>query len=155
MGEDINSDFKNDLWEYNYFSDKWVQRMDYPGPGRSGAIAFVLQDVAFVGSGYNGIFNDDMYSYRKLASLEGHYSASEINLYPNPSNGKFKIDIISTDLDLTIYSLAGQNVTNTFLINKTLKGFEIINSDAVSGNYIVKCNHTELGTIYHSKIVIL
>ena len=95
--------------------------MDYPGSGRSGSIAFVLQGAAFVGSGYNGVFNDDMYSYRKLASLEDHYSNSEVNLYPNPSNGNFKIDINSTDLDLVIYSLTGQNVTNAFSINKTSK----------------------------------
>ena len=155
MGEDINADFKNDLWEYNYFSDTWTQRANYPGPGRSGAIAFVLQGAAFVGSGYNGVFNDDMYSYRKVASLDDYYSNSEVNLYPNPSNGNFKIDIVTTDLDIIIHSLTGQDVTNAFSINKTSKGFDVFNSNAISGNYIVTCNHTELGAVYHSKIVLL
>ena len=155
MGEDINSDFKSDLWEYNYFSDTWVQRTDYAGPGRSGAIAFVLQGVAFVGSGYNGTFNDDMYSYRKLANLEDHYADADINLYPNPSNGTFKIDIKSTDLELNVYSITGQNVTSAFSIETTSKGFEVFNTDALPGNYIVKCNHAELGAVYQSKIVLL
>ncbi|MCH2228902.1 MAG: T9SS type A sorting domain-containing protein [Crocinitomicaceae bacterium] len=155
MGEDINSEYKRDLWEYNYFSDTWVQRSDYGGPGRSGAIAFVLQGVAFVGSGYNGNFNDDMYSYRKLASLEDHYITSNTKLYPNPSNGTFKLDINSTDLELEVYSLMGQIVTDQFQIEKTSGGFELTDIDNPAGNYLIKCYHPELGQIYQSKIVLL
>lgn len=155
MGEDINSDFKKDLWEYNYFSDTWVQRADYGGPGRSGAIAFVLQGVAFVGSGYNGTFNDDMYSYRKVANLEDHYTSSDTKLYPNPSNGTFRLDINADDLEIEVYSLTGQLVTNQFQIVKTPQGFDVTNIDNPSGNYILRCNHSEFGQVYQSKIVLL
>jgi len=155
MGEDINSNFKRDLWEYNYFSNTWVQRSDFAGEGRSGATNFILNGVAFVGSGYNGVFKDDIYSYQKTASLEDHFLADKINPYPNPSKNNFKININSKDLELEIYSSNGNKMTEHFTIKKTNDGFEIAKLKSLSGNYFIAYKHISLGTIHISKITIL
>jgi hypothetical protein len=48
--------FTNDFWEYNYFTDSWTQRASLPGPGRKDATAFVINGIAYVGTGYSAGF---------------------------------------------------------------------------------------------------
>ena len=69
-GEDINFAYRKDLWEYNYYADAWVQRADYPGPGRTNATSFIVSDFAFVGTGFNGEFQDDMYAYLRILNVD-------------------------------------------------------------------------------------
>ena len=41
-----------DLWEYNAETDTWSQKANFPGTPRRGASAFVLNNMAYVGLGF-------------------------------------------------------------------------------------------------------
>lgn len=43
-----------DCWSFNSESNSWVRKADFPGVGRVGAIAEVVNGKAFVGFGYRG-----------------------------------------------------------------------------------------------------
>jgi N-acetylneuraminic acid mutarotase len=68
----------NDLWEYNPTTDTWLQKLAMPSIGRSGSVAFVINDVVYIVGGktstnnaipetwmYNPITN----SWTQLANL--------------------------------------------------------------------------------------
>ncbi len=58
--------FFNDLWEYDPTDGpggNWVQKADFPGTGRLSAVAFVLGQKAYIGSGYNGTYFSDFWEY--------------------------------------------------------------------------------------------
>ncbi len=52
--DDADSEYMNDFWKYDPANDSWVKVADFPGAGRSGAVAFVIGNKAYVGTGYNG-----------------------------------------------------------------------------------------------------
>lgn len=52
--------FKNDFWEYDGLNDDWVQKADFSGTGRSGAIGLNIGNKGFVGMGYG-----EYVSYKK------------------------------------------------------------------------------------------
>ncbi len=52
----------NDCWEYSLLTEEWSQKSQFPGAGRVGAIAEVVQGKAYVGFGYRtgyGIYSSD------------------------------------------------------------------------------------------------
>ncbi len=53
-----------DLWEYDPASDRWTQKADFGGDDRNYAVAFVIGDVGFVGTG-NSLTDkfDDFWRY--------------------------------------------------------------------------------------------
>ena len=154
-GEDINSNYTNDLWEYNYFTNNWVQRAPFLGEGRTEAIAFVIQEVAFVGSGFNGEFLDDLYAYRRIVGLEEVNDYSTLEIYPNPVRSFFNIKVNTTGLKVEIFSLSGQNVTDKVQIENTSEGFIVYKNELSSGNYFISLRHTKQGSVHQSKFIIL
>lgn len=64
---DFSFRFK-DLWEFDEDTDVWTQKADFAGGRRTQAVSFVIDDIAYVGTGYNvvnntGIYYNDMYKY--------------------------------------------------------------------------------------------
>jgi N-acetylneuraminic acid mutarotase len=57
-----NEGIYNDLWQLNSQTGDWVQLNDFPGKARVGAVASVVGNHAYVGLGYAGVHNIDMYS---------------------------------------------------------------------------------------------
>lgn len=153
MGEDIGFNYTKDLWEYNYFADAWVQRADYPGPGRSNAIVFVLSDLAFVGTGYSGEFQDDMYAYRRIVGLEENTLDLDVNIYPNPAQEMVNIDVDSKDYDLNIVSMDGKVVLSKNHIEETSKGYRIHRNGLNAGTYFAYFTDKKSGKIYTDKII--
>ncbi len=45
---------KNDLWEYNPFTDSWTQMADMPAAKRCNAVAFAIDGKGYVGTGGTG-----------------------------------------------------------------------------------------------------
>jgi N-acetylneuraminic acid mutarotase len=43
-----------DFWEYNTEKDYWVQKADFPGVARNGAVAFTVGSMGYVGTGFDG-----------------------------------------------------------------------------------------------------
>jgi len=66
---------------------------------------------------------------------------SKINIYPNPSNGKFIIHTEKNNLELTMYTITGKKVFETQL--SQLGSNEINVSDYPKGIYVVKINNPE------------
>jgi N-acetylneuraminic acid mutarotase len=44
----------NDIWEYDPARDYWIQKADFPGNARNGAVAFSTSTKGYVGTGYDG-----------------------------------------------------------------------------------------------------
>jgi hypothetical protein len=135
LGEDINFDYKKDVWEYNYYSDSWIQRADYPGPGRSNAIVFILNNFAFVGTGFNGSFQDDMYAYLPIANVDETPNVS-ILVHPNPATKYVDINTANLDCALRIIALNGSQVIPSSSILKTASGYRILRNGLPAGTYI-------------------
>mgnify|MGYP000120706812 CR=1 FL=1 len=102
------NEFKSDVWEYNYNTNSWMQRSDFPSTGRKNAVVFTIAGIAYVGTGFNGTFHDDFYAYSGTAGTTEISVENTINFYPNPTHSLLQIsgqkDAI---VGYTIYSLAG------------------------------------------------
>jgi len=108
LGEDNLNEFKSDVWEYNYNTNSWMQRSDFPSSGRKNAVAFTIAGIAYVGTGFNGTFHDDFYAYSGTAGTLEISAENTINFYPNPSHSLLQISGQKDALvGYTIYSLAG------------------------------------------------
>src|SRR3954465_14072877 len=56
--------YDNRLWEYNAVSNTWSEKADFPGVGRSGAVAFVVGSKGYVATGVGGsTFLKDVWEY--------------------------------------------------------------------------------------------
>ena len=108
LGEDNFIEFKKDVWEYNYYTNSWIQRSDFPGVGRKYAVAFSIQGIAYVGTGFDGAFHDDFYAYSGTAGVSGIKELKSISFYPNPTNSFIQITSIQNDLTgYRIYAASG------------------------------------------------
>lgn len=64
LGQGVTNPFFKDLWEFDPVSDIWTQKADFIGSPRRQAVAFTVDDTAYVGTGIdaNGLCKD-MYKY--------------------------------------------------------------------------------------------
>lgn len=63
-GKDGPSNYSDNLWEYDPITNSWLQKADLPGPKRYGAIAFVIGNYAYCGTGTDeNILVNDFYRY--------------------------------------------------------------------------------------------
>ena len=150
-GEDTNFEFKKDLWEFNYYTETWNQRADFLGAGRSNAIAFVLEGVSFIGSGYNGVFLDDLYAYRRILGIDQSELKLELSVFPNPSSDYMVISGDFKKEELQLFSMDGKNATNKIEIEETSNGLKFYKNELSSGTYLVRCVHDN--STYSSTIV--
>lgn len=152
-GEDIDFTYTTDLWEYNYWLNTWTQRPSLPGPGRSNAVAFVLNGLGFVGTGYNGVFLEDLYAFSPTLGVDNAKLENEVITYPVPASDFCTIEVNSDEeMDLQLYGLNGGIVNTLGLITKTNTGFIVQRGDLPAGTYVYSL--TQNGTkLYTNKIV--
>ena len=63
-GIDINTQYVNDLWEFDPPSNTWSQKTSLPAVGRSGAAAFAVGNIGYVGTGRNNnTYLNDFWQY--------------------------------------------------------------------------------------------
>lgn len=64
LGQGDNTNYLDDVWEYDPVLDVWSQKADFGGTARRAAVSFVIGGFAFVGTGQdvNGLCND-FYKY--------------------------------------------------------------------------------------------
>jgi len=62
-------EYLNDLWSYNPATDQWMEKAPFPGSGRMGAIAFVVDGKVYAGggTGERGAVND-FWEYDPIAN---------------------------------------------------------------------------------------
>ena len=60
----------NDWWQYDPVADQWVSKADYPGGKRSDCIAFVINNIGYVGTGWDEmkIRKKDFWSFDPLVN---------------------------------------------------------------------------------------
>tara|TARA_B110000285_G_scaffold205048_1_gene242491 strand:- start:633 stop:1838 length:1206 start_codon:yes stop_codon:yes gene_type:complete len=70
LGQGDSNPFFNDLWEFDEDTDAWSQKSNFIGSARRQAIAFVLNEKAYVGTGIdaNGL-QKDMYQYDATTNM--------------------------------------------------------------------------------------
>jgi N-acetylneuraminic acid mutarotase len=136
-GEDINNAYCNDVWQYNYFTNAWTQRTSLPAAGRKHAVSFMIGNITYLGTGYNGDLLDDFYAYDGITGIADANDVHEkIRLYPNPCVRNFSINAADPQIStVRILDIEGRDVTSDFGINKSGNGFEITVLNAASGMY--------------------
>lgn len=60
LGQTQTIAYMNDLWEYNRSTDAWTQKANFSGAPRREAVSFVVDNIAYVGTGSSasGLKND-------------------------------------------------------------------------------------------------
>ncbi len=72
LGQGDNTNFLNDVWEYDPLLDVWSQKADYLGSARRGAVAFVIDNTAYVGTGEDATgLRKDFFKYDPLTNVWG------------------------------------------------------------------------------------
>ena len=151
-GEDNTFNYSTDLWEYNFWLDSWTQQPNIPGPGRSNAVAFVLNGLGFVGTGYNGIFLDDLYAFTPTLSNGIELEKGDVNIYPLPASDRVTIDVNNQDLELVLLGLDGKQLSTDKYVVKTDTGFMIRRNDLSTGTYFFQLVGST-GAVYLDKIL--
>lgn len=73
VGKGLPTDNSNFLMQYDFEDGFWIPKVDYPfiGPPRTGAVAFVLGDKAYVGTGKGYSYLNDWYVYFPANDRDG------------------------------------------------------------------------------------
>ncbi len=82
-----------------------------------------------------------------LSSIET--KINELNIYPNPTSRKFKINSPTEFKLVTLYNVNGQEVYHTRIVDNIVNRLEAL----LSGMYLAYFEDLN-GTLYHSKISI-
>jgi N-acetylneuraminic acid mutarotase len=69
LGQGNTAPYYNDLWEFDPETDSWTQKASFIGSPRRQAVAFVLDTLAYIGTGQsaNG-YENDFYSYNGVSN---------------------------------------------------------------------------------------
>lgn len=60
----VFSDFLKDFWEYDPDLNTWIQKADFGGVARYGAVGFSLNNKGYIGTGWNGTdYLSDFWAY--------------------------------------------------------------------------------------------
>lgn len=153
-GETSDANYSNELWEYNFFLDSWTQRTSIPGPGRSNAVAFVLNGYGFVGTGYNGIFLNDLFAFKPTLGVEDLLTSDDVSTYPIPAGEQCQIDVNEPNLDMVLYTSNGSKMRVEKYVVSTPQGFSVNRHDLESGTYFYEL--TKNGqSVYSGKLIFL
>ncbi|MFI5171869.1 MAG: kelch repeat-containing protein [Chitinophagales bacterium] len=123
-----------DFWEYDPSADSWTQMPDFPGGARANLTAFVVDTLAFVGMGYDDTsFRYDIWLWGDTTniihedttdtniSVINIYTGIDIGIFPNPvineSTIHIQSDIYFENAETRVYDLAGNDVTNSCIID--------------------------------------
>lgn len=147
-GEDNTFNYSTDLWEYNYWLDSWTQQPSIPGPGRSNAVAFVLNGLGFVGTGYNGIFLDDLFAFTPTLSTGIDLLKEDVNIYPIPASDHVTIDVKNQDVELVLFGMDGKQLAIDKYVVKTNSGFMVKRNDLSTGTYFFQL--VQAGNVVYS-----
>ncbi len=68
--------FLNDIWEYDPTTNSWTQKASFPGTPRDGAVAFCIEDTAYVGTGRSAdkFLNDFWKFVPQAGAMKGNWT---------------------------------------------------------------------------------
>lgn len=68
-GKEGNSNYSDEMWEYNTITNVWVKRANFPGGIRYGMSAFAIGNKGYVGMGADeDVFRDDLWEWDQLTN---------------------------------------------------------------------------------------
>ena len=144
LGEDNLNEFKNDVWEYNYYTNSWMQRSDFPGVGRKHAVVFSVQGIAYVGTGYNGVFHDDFYAYTGTAGAQEIDDFDQFFLFPNPTNSTIEIRGLDEDvIAYAIYAVSGELIAKGMYTPSQNNSINLLEHVQLPGVYLIQLHGTK------------
>lgn len=146
----VTSGYLNDFYEYNSVTDTWSAITPFPSFVRMGPTAFSMNSKGYVSCGYRPIISpaelNDLWEYSPSpVVIEENNFISTLNIYPNPSNGKFFIGGIEKGA-VEVYNTVGEKVfqskiqSSRFNINLSSqpKGIYFVNVITEKNSYTQK-----------------
>jgi len=115
-GYDMSGNVLNDFYMYDSQTNQWTQKANYPPTaGMNGGTGFSVGSYGYYGTGMtqSNVPQKTFYQYNpsNVGIDEVSQTIFNVSLYPNPTNGKFKIDFTvskPTSLDLSIVDITGK-----------------------------------------------
>lgn len=107
----------NDYYEYNPLSNTWTSINGFVAGRRAIHSTFTIGNKGYVcgGQDINNFFLNDLWEYSTLATSvpeSNAFSKEKLSIYPNPSNGYFKVAIENGEgqVQVKVYTVRGQLV---------------------------------------------
>jgi N-acetylneuraminic acid mutarotase len=153
------------FWKYNTVVDSWTQEASVPGITKLQGTAFAIGDTGYYGFGYDSdaivynrfyrFYNND--SCNKITGYNNITDNSEINIYPNPNNGRFTLESNSASISgkntLEVYNILGTKVFTEAL--PSTQGDNTINiSNQPAGIYLYRILNNNGVLIGRGKVII-
>ncbi|MSQ79222.1 MAG: T9SS type A sorting domain-containing protein [Flavobacteriaceae bacterium] len=142
----------------NLPSNNWSERDSITTEEKLAISHFVKlsQDFTFRGCGISPLskISNCEYVYGLGSGTENVYKIRQFNIFPNPCNGNFKIEMdnsITNLVNIEIYSLVGRKILTIPNI-KQQNPIEINLAELPKGTYLAKINTRE--TVYTERIII-
>jgi N-acetylneuraminic acid mutarotase len=118
-----------DFWEWDPITDKWTQIISFGGLPRAAAVGFAVGNRAYIGMGtqYGPYANfpkeKDFWEF-SIPVTTGIYSTqvlSDLNIFPNPSSGKFTVTTTQLPVKskICVYDVFGQCVLNKIQVENS------------------------------------
>lgn len=61
--DELDDEEMGDFWQYDPATNTWLQVSDFGGGPRYGAVAFAINEIGYVGTGYDGNYYKDFWKY--------------------------------------------------------------------------------------------
>ena len=165
VGTGDTSRWDHEFWKYNTILDSWTQEASVPGITKLQGTAFAIGDTGYYGFGYDSdaivynrfyrFYNND--SCNKITGYNNITDNSEINIYPNPNNGRFTLESNSASISgkntLEVYNILGTKVFTEAL--PSTQGDNTINiSNQPAGIYLYRILNNNGVLIGRGKVII-
>jgi len=113
--------YMRDAWEYDQALDRWLKIASFPVsvPGRSGAVGFVINGIAYVGLGRDssGNYLKDFWSYQ-LPTAVTEINDINTRIFPCPVHDNLTIEIDAQQANFMLFDLNGKKIIETKLSRK-------------------------------------
>lgn len=98
-GKSESATYYKDVWQYNIASNSWTQMSDLGYLGRARAVSFVVNNEAFIGTGYDGAYKSDFFGYVPYRIGPVYDNTLDLSVAGGISDGIWVKDLnaISTD----------------------------------------------------------
>jgi N-acetylneuraminic acid mutarotase len=85
LGRDTQSNAHYyDFWEFDPSNNNWVQKSNFPGVARRAAITFSINNIGYIGNGYNNAPLFDFWKYDPVLNSWASIPPCPVLLYSDP-----------------------------------------------------------------------
>ncbi|HTB07964.1 MAG TPA: kelch repeat-containing protein [Bacteroidia bacterium] len=153
----------NDLWMYDDVKNTWTSEANYAGAGVGTAVSFVIGNNAYAGTGAisTGSTNQ-FYKYTSCTSTTTNVNElskgrTEVNIYPNPSNGIINIECngkMLGNINIVVTDVMGRIVDINNNVDTSHGAIKLNESKLNNGIYFY-CLEDSNGIIANGKFILV